>query len=163
MKAKSSMAGLVALACIAATLTLAQQPAAPQRGGAPATAGQAPGGRVAAPPAPPLTPEQQKLKDEAQARLALPMDSYDSVWLEELTDPEVRAAVSTGGKTTGIILTGGTESNGPHLASGKHNYVLRATGEAIARKLGNALIAPIVTLETGNVSGALRGSGSGWP
>ena len=34
-----------------------------------------------------------------------------------------------GGKTTGIILTGGVESNGPHLASGKHNYVLRQTGD----------------------------------
>ncbi len=34
--------------------------------------------------------------------------------------------------------------NGPYLALGKHNYVLRATTEAIARQLGDALIAPIV-------------------
>ena len=27
--------------------------------------------------------------------------------------------------TTALILTGGVEANGPHLAQGKHNYVLR--------------------------------------
>src|SRR5581483_9387301 len=106
----------------------------------------------------------QKLRDEAQARLKLPMDTYDTIWLEEMTDPEARAAITTGGKTIGIIMTGGLESNGPHLAAGKHNYALRAMGEAIARKMGNALVAPIITFEAGNVSGAggQRGS-SGWP
>ena len=44
---------------------------------------------------------------------------------------------------------GGVESNGPYLATGKHNFVLKVMGEAIARKLGNALVAPIVTLEPG--------------
>ncbi len=56
---------------------------------------------------------------------------------------EVRDALEAG-KTTVIIPTGGVEQNGPYLATGKHNYVLRATAEAIARKLGNALVAPIV-------------------
>ena len=56
---------------------------------------------------------------------------------------EVRDALKAG-KTTVIIPTGGVEQNGPYLATGKHNYVLRATTEAIARKLGNALVAPIV-------------------
>jgi hypothetical protein len=36
------------------------------------------------------------------------------------------------------------EPNGPWLALGKHNYVLKANCDAIARKLGNALCAPIV-------------------
>src|SRR5262249_4575166 len=31
-----------------------------------------------------------------------------------------------------------------YLATGKHDYILRGTTEAIARKLGNALVAPIV-------------------
>lgn len=72
-----------------------------------------------------------------------PIDAYDSVFLEELTWLEVRDAMRAG-KTTVIIATGGIEMNGPYLALGKHNYVLRATTEAIARKLGNALVAPIV-------------------
>ena len=54
------------------------------------------------------------------------------------------------GKTTAIIGSGGLEQNGPYNANGKHNYVLRATCEATARKLGNALCAPVVTLEPGN-------------
>jgi creatinine amidohydrolase len=42
------------------------------------------------------------------------------------------------------VSTGGIEPNGPWLALGKHNYVLKANCDAIARKLGNALCAPIV-------------------
>jgi creatinine amidohydrolase/Fe(II)-dependent formamide hydrolase-like protein len=132
-----------------------------QRGGDAAGGGRG-GGRGA--PAIPLTPEEEKLKAAALERLKLPLDTLDTVWIEEMTDPEVRAAITTGGKTVGIILTGGTESNGPHLASGKHNYVLSQTGEAIARRLGNALVAPIVTLEPGQVSRPLNnGVGGGWP
>jgi creatinine amidohydrolase len=56
---------------------------------------------------------------------------------------EVRDAIAAG-KTTVIVGTGGLEENGPHVATGKHNYVLRVTTDAIARKLGNALVAPIV-------------------
>jgi creatinine amidohydrolase/Fe(II)-dependent formamide hydrolase-like protein len=65
------------------------------------------------------------------------------VFIEELTWLEVRDALRAG-KTIGIIATGGVEQNGPYLATGKHNVILRATTEAIARKLGNALVAPIV-------------------
>src|SRR5262245_40801507 len=71
-----------------------------------------------------------------------PIAALDSVWIEELTWMEVRDALQAG-KTTVIVPTGGVEQNGPYLATGKHNYVLRATSEAIARKLGNALVAPI--------------------
>jgi creatinine amidohydrolase/Fe(II)-dependent formamide hydrolase-like protein len=56
---------------------------------------------------------------------------------------DVRDALKAG-KTTAIIATGGMEPNGPWLATGKHNYVLQSNCEAIARKLGNALCAPIV-------------------
>src|SRR5262245_41187877 len=71
------------------------------------------------------------------------LDAHDSVFLEELTWLEVRDAMRAG-KRTAIVATGGIEMNGPYLALGKHNYVLRATTEAIARQLGDALIAPIV-------------------
>jgi creatinine amidohydrolase len=72
-----------------------------------------------------------------------PIAALDSVFVEELTWMEVRDALKAG-KTTIIIPTGGVEQNGPYLATGKHNYILRATTESIARKLGNALVAPIV-------------------
>jgi creatinine amidohydrolase len=80
-----------------------------------------------------------------------PIDAVDTVFLEELTWLEVRDALKAG-KTTVIVPTGGIEQNGPYLALGKHNYVNRATCQAIARKLGNALCAPNVAfVPEGNV------------
>ncbi len=61
-----------------------------------------------------------------------PIDMHDSVWIEDLTMLEVRDLIK-GGKTTALILTGGIEENGPYLTTGKHNNVLRVTGESIAR------------------------------
>lgn len=78
-----------------------------------------------------------------------PIDMPDTVWIEDLTMLEVRDQIKAG-KTTALILTGGIEENGPYLTTGKHNHVLKATGESIARALGNALVAPVVTLEPGN-------------
>src|SRR6476646_7454462 len=78
-----------------------------------------------------------------------PIEMHDSVWIEDLTMMEVRDLIKAG-KTTAVILTGGIEENGPYLTTGKHNNVLRVMGDPIARGLGNALIAPIVTLEPGN-------------
>src|SRR5216684_2195805 len=72
-----------------------------------------------------------------------PIEAVDSVFIEELTWMEIRDAMADG-KTTVIIPTGGIEQNGPYLATGKHNYILRVTTEAIARRLGNVLVAPIV-------------------
>jgi creatinine amidohydrolase/Fe(II)-dependent formamide hydrolase-like protein len=72
-----------------------------------------------------------------------PIPAPNTVWLEEMTWMEVRDAMKAGKKTV-IIATGGIEPNGPWIALGKHNYVLHQNCEAIARKMGNALCAPIV-------------------
>src|SRR5262245_12741688 len=72
-----------------------------------------------------------------------PIAAVDSAWIEDLTWMEVRDALKAG-KTTAIVATGGVEQNGPYLVTGKHNVILKAICEAIARRLGNALIAPIV-------------------
>ena len=56
---------------------------------------------------------------------------------------EIRDAMKSGKKTV-IVATGGIEQNGPYLVTGKHNVVLQGTTDAIARQLGNALVAPIV-------------------
>jgi creatinine amidohydrolase len=78
-----------------------------------------------------------------------PIEMHDSIWIEDLTMMEVRDQIKAG-KTTVVIMTGGIEENGPYLTTGKHNNVLRVMGDPIARGLGNALVAPIVTLEPGN-------------
>jgi creatinine amidohydrolase/Fe(II)-dependent formamide hydrolase-like protein len=66
-----------------------------------------------------------------------------TVYLEEMTWVEVREALARG-KTTVIIPTGGVEQNGPHMILGKHNYIVRRTAGAIAERLGDALVAPVM-------------------
>jgi creatinine amidohydrolase len=67
-----------------------------------------------------------------------------SVFIEELTWTELRDAVASG-KTTIIIPVGGVEQSGPYVALGKHNARARILSEMIARNLGNALVAPVVS------------------
>lgn len=74
---------------------------------------------------------------------ARPIDAVDTVFIEDMTWMEVRDAMQAG-KDTVLIATGGIEQNGPYLAANKHNVVLRGTTDAIARKLGNTLVAPII-------------------
>jgi creatinine amidohydrolase/Fe(II)-dependent formamide hydrolase-like protein len=95
--------------------------------------------------------EARRLREElARPR---PIEALESVWIEELTWMEVRDALAAG-KTTVIVSTGGVEQNGPYLATGKHNVVLRGACEAIALELGDALCAPILALvPEGDVDG----------
>jgi creatinine amidohydrolase len=72
-----------------------------------------------------------------------PLSTPDTVWIEEMTWMDVRDALKAGKKTV-LVPTGGIEPNGPWLVTGKHNYVLHANCDAIARKLGDALCAPVV-------------------
>ena len=64
-----------------------------------------------------------------------------SVYIEDLTWPEVQHAIQSG-KTNAIVYTGSTEQNGPHMAIGKHNFIARYLAGAIAIKLGDALVYP---------------------
>ena len=67
-----------------------------------------------------------------------------SVFLEELTTVEAGEAIAAG--YTAILLpTAGTEQNGPHLAIGKHTYIVRYAAGRIAETLGGTLVAPVVT------------------
>ncbi len=92
-----------------------------------------------------------------------PLPTATTVWVEEMTWMDVRDALASG-KTTVLIPTGGMEPNGPWLAAGKHNYVLHANCDAIARQLGNALCAPIIPfVPEGNIdppSGHMRSPGT---
>ncbi len=76
--------------------------------------------------------------------LAHPQPAVAGVLLDDLTWTEVRDALRAG-STTIIIPVGGTEQNGPHMALGKHNVRAAALSQRIAEKLGNALVAPVVS------------------
>jgi creatinine amidohydrolase/Fe(II)-dependent formamide hydrolase-like protein len=85
----------------------------------------------------------------AASAVAAPLPS---VRLEELTSPEVAAAIASG-TTTILIPIGGTEQNGPHMTLGKHNVRAKALADKIARALGNALVAPVIAyVPEGSVS-----------
>jgi creatinine amidohydrolase/Fe(II)-dependent formamide hydrolase-like protein len=66
------------------------------------------------------------------------------VEIELLTHPEIHAAIHQQGKTTVLIYNGGTEQRGPQAVLGGHTLMARRTAEAIARRLGNALVAPVL-------------------
>jgi len=67
-----------------------------------------------------------------------------TVQLQDLTWTEIRDQVQAG-KTTIIIPIGGTEQSGPYIAVGKHNARAAFLAQKIAERLGNALVAPVVT------------------
>lgn len=101
-----------------------------------------------------MTPEERAAREAARREAMAeprPIEAMESLWMEELTWMELRDAIQ-GGHTTALVLTGGVESNGPHLAAGKHNYSNRLMGPSVAAALGHTLIAPLVTLEPGNPS-----------
>ena len=66
-----------------------------------------------------------------------------SLFIEDLTSPEVKSAIASG-KTTALYYAGSTEQNGAHMALGKHNFIARYVGGRIAEKLGNALVYPVL-------------------
>lgn len=96
------------------------------------------------------------------ARAASP-PSPPSVFLEDLTSPELVARIGAG-TTIVIVPIGGTEQNGAHMTLGKHNVRVRALSERVARTLGNALVAPVIAyVPEGNVdppSGHMRYPGT---
>ena len=97
-----------------------------------------------------VRPKDQRVPAPWSHDMVRPIAMADNVWMSELTILEMRDLVGRYGYTTALILNGTMESNGPYLTTGKHNHVLRVTGDAIARTLGQTLIAPIVMLDAGN-------------
>lgn len=151
---RSCLSAFAAVSVMSVTLAAQQQQAPPpptatgavQQGQAQGRAGGG-GGRGT------QTPEQReaaaKEAYDREAALPRPVPARDSVWIEELTYLEVRDAIKAG-KSTALVMAGSTEQNGPYMSGGKHQYAIKLVGEAIARKLGNALIAPIIPIEAGN-------------
>jgi creatinine amidohydrolase len=148
---RSCLSAFAAASVMSVTLAAQQQQTPPPTGAA-QQQGQAQG-RAGGGGRGNQTPEQReaaaKEAYDREAAIARPVAARDSVWIEELTYLEVRDAIKAG-KTTALVMAGSTEQNGPYMSGGKHQYAIKLVGEAIARKLGNALIAPIIPIEAGN-------------
>ena len=77
--------------------------------------------------------------------------------LEQLRRPEIEAALEAG-KTTAIVPCGAVEQHGPHLPmfmDAEHGTRL---GEEVARRMGNALVAPTIRVGCSEHHMAFRGS-----
>jgi creatinine amidohydrolase len=83
------------------------------------------------------------------ATLPRPIDMRDTVWIEDMTQIEIRDSLAAG-KTTALIFVGGMEDNGPYVTVSQHNSISKAMCDMIARKLTNALCAPILGMAPGN-------------
>src|SRR6202166_4533582 len=74
-----------------------------------------------------------------------------------MTWPEVKKALASG-KTTALVYNGGTEQRGPQNVNGGHNLMARETARAIAMKLGNAIVAPVMPFSVNEASADLPGT-----
>jgi hypothetical protein len=142
---KSRFARLVPLS-LAVAVSLDASVAMGQ-GGTPAASGRRGRG---APAVEVIRPRDQRVPPPYSINMDRPIAMPDNVWMSELTILEMRDLVRTYGYKTALILNGTMEANGPYLTTGKHNHVLKVTGDAIARTLGKTLVAPIVMLDGGN-------------
>jgi creatinine amidohydrolase len=100
------------------------------------------GGRGGRGAAPAERPRLEPTMDTAPASKT-PTAAPDTVFIDELTWEETRDALK-GGKTTVIVPTGGTEKNGYHMVTGKHNYLVTYAANQMARRLKNTLVAPTI-------------------
>jgi len=99
----------------------------------PAPAGARQGGR--GPAQPPIDPPKEWLSPNRPKEL---------IEFDMMTWPEVYDAIHHQGKTVALFYTGGTEHRGPQNVNGGHTLMARETVKEIARRLGNAIVLPVL-------------------
>jgi creatinine amidohydrolase/Fe(II)-dependent formamide hydrolase-like protein len=80
----------------------------------------------------------------AAGSMAAAQENQAQVEIELMTYPEIYAGIHEHGKTTVLVVNGGIEQRGPHAVLGGHSLTAKPQGVDIARKLGNALVAPVM-------------------
>ncbi len=81
-----------------------------------------------------------------------------NVEFDMMTWAEVKKAIHEEGKINAIVYNGGTEQRGPQNVNGGHNLMARETARAIAVKLGNAIVAPVMPFSVNQASADLPGT-----
>jgi creatinine amidohydrolase len=82
--------------------------------------------------------------DAALPRSSLTAPMPNTVDMADMTWVEVRSAIEHG-YTVAIVPSGGIEQNGPHMVLGKHDYIVHAAAERIAKEVGHTLVTPVVS------------------
>jgi creatinine amidohydrolase/Fe(II)-dependent formamide hydrolase-like protein len=85
--------------------------------------------------------------------LAQRAQKQEQVEIEMMTYPEIYSAIHDHGKTTVLVYNGGTEQRGPHAVLGGHTFMAHALAPMIARKLRNALVAPVLPFSVNPAGG----------
>lgn len=85
------------------------------------------------------------------------MDSPDTVALAEHSWPEVEAALEAG-TTTVVLPLGATEQHGPHLPVDTDTRLATELAERVARRLGDALVAPAIPVGPSEEHAAFPGT-----
>lgn len=67
----------------------------------------------------------------------------EKVLMEEMSWVEIKEAIEKG-KTTVLVISGSIEQHGPHLPTGTDTYLAYEVGQRAARRLGHALVAPVI-------------------
>ncbi len=67
----------------------------------------------------------------------------EKVLMEEMSWVEIEEAIRKG-RTTVLLLSGSIEQHGPHLPTGTDTFLGYEVAIRAARKLGNALVAPVI-------------------
>lgn len=75
---------------------------------------------------------------------AIAQENEAQVEIELMTYPEIYSSIHGQGKTTVLVVNGGIEQRGPHAVLGGHSLTAKPQAVDIARKLGNALVAPVM-------------------
>jgi creatinine amidohydrolase len=90
-----------------------------------------------------MSSQLKRLLAGALMFVAASASAAPGVEIDEMTWTELKARIGAG-TTTVLVPIGGTEQNGPHMVLGKHNVRARVLAEEIARRLGNAVVAPVI-------------------
>lgn len=126
-----------ALAVCAVSSVFAQNP----------PAGGRQGGR--GPALPPIDPPKEWLS---------PSRPKDLVEFSMMTWPEVYDAIHHQGKTVALYYAGGNEHRGPQNVNGGHTLMGEAKVVEIARRLGNAIVLPVMPYSSNNAGNQQTGT-----
>jgi creatinine amidohydrolase len=78
-----------------------------------------------------------------KSRTSISFSEASEVQIQHMTWPEVQQALRDG-KRTAIIVAAASEQHGPHLPVGTDEMLGEAQAIRIARRLGDALVAPVI-------------------
>ena len=138
-----AMSGVAALAQTATQTPPAQNPPAQGAG----RGGGRQGGR--GPALPPMDPPKNWISPKRPKEL---------IEFAMMTWPEVYDAIHHQGKTVALLYAGGTEHRGMQNVNGGHTLMAHETVLEIARRLGNAIVLPVMPFSSNNASNQQTGT-----